>query len=345
MKKQFLSLATALLVAASASAQVEANLTIKHGTTSALIDGDPSDAVWSLIEPVAIDKHFQQDPEASVTASFKMYYTDEYLYLLVEVQDDVHYPVWKAVNDGIEKPALHEYDKVEVYFDVKDILKDGNGPAHNGNNNPPIADGHAQLAPAFEDESQYGTQYLPHDAVYGFLNDQAMVAYNYMTGDQNSYCVEYEFPLAAFTKDNGNTYMDVNAFKALPEGMGFDITVVDNDNDEQGRKRTVWMSDEFEAYQNMDECGVVVFGDEELPAGSGIGTLNADVITCYPNPVTETLMVNGDFDGITLTNLAGQQVKQVAGTQVDVADLSAGLYIVQAYKDGVCKGVAKITKE
>lgn len=343
MKKQFLSLATALLVAASASAQVEANLTIKHGSNITMnIDGNADEAVWALIDPVPVEKHFLQDPEASVTAFFKMFYTDKYLYLLVDVTDDVHYPLWKNPDDVKQN---YIYDKVEVYFDVKDVLKDGNGPAHNGKNNPPIADGHAQLAPAFDDEALYGTAYIPHDAVYGFLNDQVMFAYNYKNGDQNSYCVEYEFPLAAFTKDNGKTFMDVNAFKALPEGMGFDITIVDNDNDEQGRKRTVWMSDEFEAYQNMDDCGVVVFGDEELPAGSGIGTLNADVITCYPNPVTETLMVNGDFDGITLTNLAGQQVKQVAGTQVDVADLSAGLYIVQAYKDGVCKGVAKITKE
>ena len=343
MKKQFLSLATAcLLVAASASAQVEADLTIKHGTVAPTIDGDPSDAVWALIDPVPVEKQFTTDPEASVTAFFKMFYTDDFLYLLVDVTDDVHYPLWKNPNDAKQN---YLYDKVEVYFDVNDNLKDGGSPAHNGANTPPINPGHAQLAFDFDDEAQYGAgSIIPSDVVYNFLSDQVLVAYNYKTGDQNSYTIEYEFPLYAFINDRDEA-LSMEAFKALPQGMGFDLTVVDNDNDEQGRKRTVWMSADAEAYQSMDGCGVVVFGDEELPAGSGIGTLNADVITCYPNPVTETLMVNGEFDGITLTNLAGQQVKHVAGTQVDVADLSAGLYIVQAYKDGVCKGVAKITKE
>ena len=134
MKKQFLSLATAcLLVAASASAQVEADLTIKHGTVAPTIDGDPSDAVWALIDPVPVEKQFTTDPEASVTAFFKMFYTDKYLYLLVDVTDDVHYPLWKNPDDAKQN---YLYDKVEVYFDVNDNLKDGGSPAHNGANNP-----------------------------------------------------------------------------------------------------------------------------------------------------------------------------------------------------------------
>ena len=343
MKKQFLSLATAcLLVAASASAQVEADLTIKHGTVAPTIDGDPSDAVWALIDPVPVEKQFTADPEASVTAFFKMFYTDEYLYLLVDVTDDVHYPVWKNPDDAKNN---YLYDKVEVYFDVNDNLKDGGSPAHNGANNPPINPGHAQLAFDFDDEAQYGSgAVIPSDVVYNFLSDQVFVAYNYKAGDQNSYVIEYEFPLEAFINDRDEA-LNMEAFKALPQGMGFDLTVVDNDNDGQGRKRTVWMSADAEAYQSMDGCGVVVFGDEELPAGSGIGMLDADVVTCYPNPATTTLTVEGDFDTVLLYNLAGQQVKAATGTQVDVADLPTGLYVVKAYQDGACKGVAKVTKD
>lgn len=339
MKKQFFTFATACLLATTGLNAQTADLVIKHGTVSPKIDGNPNDAVWSLIEPVAIEKNYQSE-EPSVTAFFKMYYTDEYLYLLVDVTDDVHYPVWMT-DDSKNN---WQYDKLEVYFDVNDNLKDGQGPAHNGANVPPIAPGHAQLAPSFDETMYGGGVTLPSDVVYGCLDGQVYVAYDYKEGDENSYVVEYEFPLEAFINDRDEA-LSMEAFKALPQGMGFDITVVDNDNDGKGRKRKVWMSNENEAYVNMDGCGVVVFGDEELPAESGIKSLEWNDLTFFPNPVQQTLTVNGDFDQVVLFSLSGQQVRTAEGHSIQVADLADGLYIVKAYKNGVCQGVGKVTKE
>ncbi|MDR1681970.1 MAG: T9SS type A sorting domain-containing protein [Candidatus Symbiothrix sp.] len=336
MKKNlFILSAVCVLFATSVSAQVAADVTIKKGWNID-VDGKPDDAIWSLIDPVAIERNFQAE-EPSVTAFFKMYYTDEYLYLLVDVQDDVHYPLWQNPEDSKRE---YLYDKVELYFDINDVLKDGKGPSHNGANVPPIAPGHAQLAPAFE-EGNYDNPFIPSNAVYNYLNNQVFVAYS-TKADNTSYTIEYEFPLDAFINDRGENLSEA-AFKALPNGMGFDVTVVDNDNDGKSRKRKVWRSQTNEAYVNMDDCGVIVFGDEVL---SGINSPAISNAKLYPNPVKSELTIEGDFDQVVFTNMAGQQVKMAeSNRKVNVSELANGLYIVKTYQNGVWTGVAKMTKE
>jgi hypothetical protein len=336
MKKVFILLVLCVLFTNGLTAQIQPDLTIKKGWNIE-VDGKPNDAIWSLVEPVAIERNFQQE-EPSVTASFKMFYTDEYLYLLVDVEDDVHYPLWQNPDDSKRE---YLYDKIELYFDVNDVLKDGKGPAHNGANNPPIAPGHAQLAPPFE-EGNYDNPFIPSNVVYGFLNNQVFVAYS-IKADNKSYTVEYEFPLEAFVNDKGEN-LGEDALKALHGGMGFDITVVDNDNDEKGRKRKVWRSNENEAYVNMDGCGVVVFGDEIISTGLNRTILPA--VNFYPNPVKESLVIEGDFDRAVFTNIAGRQVKIAENVKtIDISDLANGLYILQIYENGVCKSVSKLIKE
>ncbi len=331
-------LAMCCMGAPNLAAEVTADLVIKKGTPI-YVDGKADDPVWAAIEPVAIDRPFQTE-EPSLTAYFKMYYTDESIGVLVDVDDDVHYPLWRNPAD---KKQNYMYDKVEVYFDVNDVLKDGNSPAHNGKNDPPIAPGHAQLAFDFDDEGGYDQdRYMPSDVVYNFLDNQVYVAYS--KKENGGYTIEYDFPMNAYINDK-NQALDVEAFKALPNGMGFDITIVDNDNDGKGRKRMVWRSDKAEAYQNMDGCGVVVFSSEELPVGGGIHSASVPAVRFYPNPVKETLTVEGDFDTVVLVNLLGQQVKKSADRQMNVADLAAGVYVIKTYKDGACSGVSKITKE
>lgn len=336
MKKiLFTLLALCVLFTASLTAQIQADLEIKKGWDIE-IDGKPDDAIWSLIDPVAIERNFQAE-EPSVTAFFKMFYTDTNLYLLIDVTDDVHYPVWQG--DKPKEPWI--YDKVEVYFDVNDILKDGKGPNHNGANVPPVAPGHAQMAPNFA-EGEYDIPFLPTDAVYSFLSGQVYVAYS-MKEDNNSYTIEYDFALDAFVNDRDET-LDVNAFKALPNGMGFDITVVDNDNDGKGRKRAVWRSQTDEAYTNMDGCGVIVFGDEIIP--NSLNNTSMPSIKFYPNPVKDFVTIEGEFDQIVFTNMAGQQVKVAEKAKtINVNDLADGLYILKIYENGICKGISKITKE
>lgn len=257
MKKIGLFIMFCVLAMMSAQAQTQ-ELNIYRGTNLSQIDGKEDDAVWSKVPKAPITRPFN-DEQATVDAFFKMFYTDDYLYVYIDVTDDVHNPVWagKADNEKVQD-VQHLYDKVELYFDINDILKDGKSPAYiNGHMDP----GHYQLAPYFEEDG-YDSPYLLSGLLYGAMSDQAMVCYT-LKDDYTSYSMEYEIPLNSFVNDKGES-MSKEKFIALPNGMGFDVTVVDNDADGKGRKRVVWCSDKQEAYYNMDNCGVVHFIDKSV---------------------------------------------------------------------------------
>ena len=304
-------------------------------------EGIADEPVWNEIEAIPIEKHFftseTTEEQPTVTAFFKMFYTDQFLYVYVDVTDDVHYPVWETG----EIKSEHLYDKVELYFDVNDNLKDGKGPAYvNGY----MDKGHFQLAPPFDDEFGYGNPYLPSGVLLGALSEQVFVGYS-LKDDGKSYGIEFEFPLDRFTNDR-DEYLSMTAFQNLPQGMGFDVIVVDNDNDGNGRKRMVWKNQgPVEPYNNMDNCGVVRFGDENGSMGISSEKVDAVAVKAYPNPVADRLTVEGDFDTVSIFNIVGQEVKTSATSSMNVEDLSAGIYIVRTYKDGKCNGFTKITKK
>lgn len=269
MKKTIILMAISLFMLFGINAQTK-QLTIKKGTNLSTIDGKGDDEQWQDVDPVAIDTPFGNE-NASVKAWFKMYYTDDYLYVYVDVTDDVHVPVWVGKADNEKVKDVHQfYDKVEIYFDVNDNLKDGNGPAYIGTEGGggTIAPGHYQFAPWFEEDG-YDSPFLMSGLLFGSMSDQAMVCYS-LREDYSGYGVEFELPLKKFLNDKGE-YLSKEAFENLPQGLGFDVTVVDNDADDLGRKRVVWCSSEQEAYYNMDGCGIVRFGQS-----SGIENLKTD---------------------------------------------------------------------
>jgi hypothetical protein len=312
-------------------AQIPSDLVIKRGTTLD-VNGKPDDAIWGKIAPVPITNRFNGE-EPTVTAYFKMYYTDEFIYLLVDVTDDVHHPAWVA-----ESKEHWIYDLVEVYFDVNDVLKDGNGPAYT---NGYMAPGHYQLAPILE-EGGYDAPYFPENVLYGSLTNQVLIAYS-LKPDYKSYSIEYEFPMEAFINDRGES-LGLNSFKSLPQGLGFDVVVVDNDNDGAGRKRAVWKNvGPEEPYVNMDNCGVVTFSDDLV---SSIDEVKIADISVYPNPVQEELIINATFDKAIFFNVAGQAVKTVETSgKINAGSLSSGLYIVKTYENETLTGLAKVIKK
>jgi hypothetical protein len=263
-----------------------------------------------------------------------MFYTDEYIYVLVNVSDDVHYPAWIAEDTKNE----WQYDKVEVYFDVNNVLKDGKGPAYTDGY---MAPGHYQMAPALKEDG-YGAPYEPTNVIYGSLSGLATVAYT-LKSDNNSYIMEYRFPMYAFVNDLEDE-LDVTKFKALPQGLGFDVLVVDNDNDTKGRKRAVWKNiGPTEPYSNMDNCGVVTFSNESI---SAVNDIRIPEVKVYPNPVMSKLTIEGDFDKVTLTNVAGQKIRvEETVRTLDMSEVANGIYILKTYKNGVLNGLTKVTKQ
>lgn len=288
MKKVILFLTVSLFFIADIQAQQQV-LTIGKGTNLSQVDGKGDDAQWQNVPQIPITRNFGEE-NPSVTAWFKMFYTDDFLYVYVDVTDEVHVPVWvgKADNEKV-KDVHHFYDKVEIYLDVNEVLKDGNGPAWIGNEGGggSIAPGHYQFAPWFEEDG-YDSPFLMSGDLYGSMSNQAMACYSLKDG-YTGYGVEFELPLDKFKNDK-DAFLGLDAFKNLPEGLGFDVTVVDNDGDGNGRQRVVWCSNEQEAYYNMDGCGVVHFSD-----GLGIEEINSK-----RNGVKENYY-----------NLAGQQVNKL----------------------------------
>lgn len=332
MKKVFFTLITACLTS-SLFAQVQSDLVIKKGVEIENINGLEDDEVWAKVPAVTIDKQFNYETY-SLDAYFKMFYTDENIYVLVDVTDDVHYPAWGAGDTKNE----WLYDKVEVYFDINDVLKDGKGPAYIGG---VMAAGHYQMAP-FLKEDLYGVAHEPENIIYGTLNGEVTMCYTLKPGN-TGYTMEYRFPMYAFVNDKGEE-MDVDKLMNLPNGIGFDVMIVDNDNDGKGRKRAIWKNvGPTEPYSNMDNCGVVTLSPDDV---SGIENSTIESIGVYPNPVRSELTIDTKFDKVEFFNVTGQSVNvNQKGQTIDVSNLAKGVYFIKTYENGEVTGTAKVIKE
>ncbi len=207
------------------------------------IDGYP-DAVWAGVETNDIGKPFQSELPSLYLATWQAAWDEYAIYLMVTVEEDDFCPPWC-------EPAQVEWmsDKVEVYFDVNSILKDGGGTYTPGN-------GHYQFAPSFEEG-------LDNFIFSGSSGQGWYYEYSYAV-NESDYIFEYAFPLSTLENKFSN--------ELVPSGgkqIGFDVYVVDRDGGEDIRKRTAWMNDGNgptgnEAWNTMDDCGVVEFSTETI---------------------------------------------------------------------------------
>ncbi len=361
--KKILFLSVFAFMATSLFAQVDADLVIKKGVDIA-INGIEDDAIWAVIDPVPIVKPFNSDPNNPLGAEnptlgpagstyFKVFYTDTYIYLLVNVNDDVLVPYWNSVDFPNKPGDSWKYDKAEFYLDVNHVLKDGNGPAWNGGAQDA---GHHQFAPYIapivtradgvstydETDPVWGTIYEnTRDANFNGFSENNTYAFSQI--GTTGYVLEARFAISGLTNTAGDTFT-AETLQNLPEGVGIDVTIADNDG--AGRQRAVWMNDgPAESYNNMDNCGVAVFSTEELTVGLLNPKAPVATVSVYPNPVQSVLNVNGLFDRALIFNAGGQEVKSIGyGNAIDVSHLQSGLYIVHVYEKDVLVGVAKFTK-
>ncbi|MGQ1946154.1 sugar-binding protein [Geofilum sp. OHC36d9] len=290
-----------------------------YRSSSIVIDGDESD--WEGIDPVLIETTVPDEVATVGVPYWKAAYDDEYIYVLVNVaEDDSHYPSW--ISGGYSWTA----DKVEVYFDVNEELVDGLGTMHGA--------GHYQFAESMREDT-YDVETEASDA------NIAGTTYCYSRVGDNGYLIEYKIPMSVFVNDEGDE-MDLESLRALPENIGFDVTVNDLDVTAP-RARVNWANDYSidESYVNMDGCGTISL--VEATAVNDILDISMDV---YPNPVSNVLTIGNSFDKVVFMNIVGQVVKTIetSSNRVDVSDLSSGIYIIKAYENGVFKRAAKITK-
>jgi hypothetical protein len=315
MKKIYLFLIAMVMVAAVFAQKPE--VTVKVTTAAPEIDAIADD-LWDNFDANAIEGIYT-GTAPTVTPTFKLAADASNIYLLLMVEDDNHYPSWMVAGSN-----NYEYDKVEVYFDVNEVLNDAKGPSA-------AASGHYQFAPAFA------------EAGYDIPVATATDAVCYML-DGDGYVYEASFAYSRFSNADA-VVMSNESIANLPEGLGFDITVVDRDEATNTRDRMVWANTNGgglgESWTNMDECGVL-----RIPVVSGSKTFAATSMKAYPNPAVDNVTINADFNQVVISNVIGQQVKTMAASSktINISDLSKGVYVIKAYKNDKYVGTAKVTK-
>lgn len=313
MKKIYLFLIAMVMVSAVIAKE---NIVVNPTSTAPEIDAVIDD-MWDNFTETAVEKIYTGTTPSN-SATFKLAWDNDNLYMLVVVEDDDHYPGWEAANT-----AVWEFDKLEVYFDVNDVLNDAKGPSAANT-------GHYQYAPDIV------------EAGYGVPTVNALDANCYEL-DGEGYIMEMSWNWGRFSNAEG-VAMDIAKIQALPEKLGFDLCVMDNDEAAPGRQRIVWQNDGTgagEAWGNMDDCGTI-----EIAGKVGVNNIAAATMNVYPNPVIDQLTIGAKFNKVVISNLVGQQVKTIetSSKTINVSDLSKGVYVVKAFNNGKQVGTAKITK-
>ncbi len=208
---------------------------ILKATTAPEIDG-VIDEVWATASPNNIDQPFQAELPTlgeSGETTWKALWTEDGWYILLQVTDDGFWPNYAVTPAGNN----WEYDKPEIYFDVNYELADGLGPA--------AGLGHFQVAPGFTDGKNDGTPFTGTDGV----------VYAFMVSDPyTGYIGEYFIPWAKLVDKDG-IQIDLTA------NVGFDVTIIDREDGDPGRKRAVWANVGAinESWSNMNDCGIITF--------------------------------------------------------------------------------------
>lgn len=313
--KKIYSLLIVLLFVGSAFAQTE----FKATTAAIEIDGFAEEA-WDVATAYPIDKPFKAEVP-TVTATWQALVDAEFIYVLLTVDDDNHWPGWEAAGDN------WLYDKPEVYFDVNEVLDDAVGAGTAGS-------GHYQYANGFLD-GQYDT---PFDVAPGTQNPGGQFCYS-LVGE--GYVYEHKFAISSLNDKAGAPFVKTRVF-------GFDVTVIDQDEGiTTARQRAVWACDgngnngsTDESWNNLDGAGECKL---EIVSSS---TMKNRTMSVYPNPAIDNVTINADFNQVVISNVLGQQVKSIGAKSktVNISDLSKGVYVIKAYKNDKYVGTAKVTK-
>jgi hypothetical protein len=225
-----------------------------------VIDGI-KDPIWELAEAHKINRRYQYENPSLDLATWKAAWNDTAIFILVTVEENDFYPSW--ISGDYDWMS----DKVEIYFDVNDYLKDGGGPWQ--------VVGHYQVAPDFHDNIYQDNASTDYYSGYG---ESVYTTYGYNVNAPN-YVYEYAVRIEDLIDNNGKPLDPYNI-----DMMGFDVCIIDRDKGDNNRKRAVWRNSGAidESWANMDDCGTVTFRtnpDAEFPKPE-IRLKGKDILIC-----------------------------------------------------------------
>jgi len=260
---------------------------------SIYINGDASE--WAKVPGNNINKPFIGESPSLNSAVWKAVWDDDGIYVAVEVDDNIWMPSWLSGDFD------YFSDKVELYFDVSDPLKDGGGVVSNSTSGLP---GNYQVAPDFSIDTQgQSKEYIGNNFVEG-----SGVLYADTYDGEGTYTIEYFVPYAAIPVNFEGIIIDPK----VTTQIGFDVTVSDRDAPSEGRNRMVWsnVGGIAESWANMDDVGRITFSNGTT--GNPI-IVSIDVVSTTENSATIQAVVNPNgletdlifLYGTSPTNLIG----------------------------------------
>lgn len=255
-------------------------------------------------------------PSSDADNSGKWYalYDADFLYLYIDVTDDVIVPMTDPDADGAQ---VWMNDGVEIFVDILDRRIA----------NKRISSEQHQLRFNIERESADTSALAHYVAGWGDIKGAT------------SYQLEIALPWGGICQGAVDS-ADVEKFVAdsikAGKEIAFEISIIDAEPENARKSLLNWSNDtgEDQAYENSEFYGQLVLG-----ASSATKKVERNLTAkVYPNPANSSLTVSLEgMTSIAIYNITGQQVMvyQVDNdiTTVNVSSLSAGMYMVEVNTD------------
>jgi hypothetical protein len=287
------------------------------------IDGN-LDPVWNDVEEHDISRFFFEEVPTLNSATWRAAWTDDYIFVLVSVEDDDFYPDYATGSD-----AEWLFDRPEVYIDVNANLSDNGGVVNSA--------GHYEAAYYFiQGSDQYATNgMLGREG--GLMSGDVLWAYN--VNDPDYFC-EFAISINSLI-DNTGSALDPYTVDVI----GFDVTVIDRDEGDEGRRRAVWKNtgSKNESYYNMDYCGDVALSSSTI--ATSVQPVSAS-ITCDTNvvcPGTSIQLTAIPLSGTSAVSFTYSWTSDPAGFTSTLSNPSTTLNVTTIYTVEINDGINKAT--
>jgi hypothetical protein len=282
------------------------------------IDGVASENCWTEATWYPIDQVWipwgTTVSSSDFSGRFKITWTDDKLYILAEITDDLLSDDHASATD-----QYWEDDCLEVFID-----EDDSGGDHEANFN----------AWAYHVSTSYDAVDLNENGWAQTFNDHVDVV---ITNDGNVYTWELAIDIYDDTYDNGGSNTPVTL--VVDKVMGLSLAYCDNDEG-NGRENFIGSTEVTQSRHNHHWQDATDFGMLTLAQNPNTSTESISIseLKVFPNPVQSgeilTITSEDGLEEITVYNITGSKVKVANGNEINTSSLSAGKYILQVRSKG-----------
>lgn len=338
MKKQLLNLflvAGFVSVAGIAKAQYSEPievLTVPATTGAIVMDGVAEASYSAAITSFKIAKRAgaatadYEDPDGTDTgAEFKVCWDRGYLYVYLEVKDDVLEPYLNGAANS------WTWDNAEVFIDLDTNSTTATFSA--------TSTTQIRFTPGLKTAAGADSVVESNSADATKIGDFLSWVDPQAAG---GWALEVAIPWTAATNE---ATVDINAKIAANTVLGFDIAVADGDGDGtgaeggrnvEGGSQMFWdldnpIANEDNAYQDRRVFGHIIL------AGTPVEALKSFVyndIEVYPNPANETIVISNYSGSAAIYSLTGSKVMEIDNVSgvINIGSLYSGVYILATEK-------------